>query len=128
MILLDASAALALLKGERGQDRVREAVLAGSAITTVNLAEVVGRYVMEGAPEGSIDRLRAQLPIRFITLDEEAAILAGRLGRDTRQFGLSLGDRCCLATAKLRGYPVLTADRIWQEVGPLIDVDVQLIR
>ena len=52
MILLDASAALALLKGERGQDREREAVLAGSAITTVNLAEVVGRYVMEGAQRG----------------------------------------------------------------------------
>lgn len=127
-MLLDASAVLAVLKRERGQERVQEAVLTGSAMSTVNLAEVVARYTLEGAREDALIRLRARLPIRLIPLDPETAIEAGRLAQYTSRFGLSLGDRCCLATAKRMESAVLTADRIWQEVGPLIGVNVQLIR
>jgi PIN domain nuclease of toxin-antitoxin system len=41
--VLDASALLALLLGEPGSEKVR-AVLAASALTVVNLGEVVGHF------------------------------------------------------------------------------------
>jgi PIN domain nuclease of toxin-antitoxin system len=39
---------------------------------------------------------------------------------------LSLGDRACLALARRRNVPALTADHAWTEVR--LDVAVQLIR
>ena len=41
---------------------------------------------------------------------EEDALEAGRLRRDTRHLGLSLGDRACLALGLRLGLPILHAD------------------
>jgi PIN domain nuclease of toxin-antitoxin system len=41
----------------------------------------------------------------------------------TRQAGLSLGDRACLALGLTRGLPVLTADRVWAQ----LDVGVEVV-
>jgi PIN domain nuclease of toxin-antitoxin system len=40
--------------------------------------------------------------------------------------GLSLGDRACLALARVRNVPALTADRVWEKLQ--IDATLQLIR
>lgn len=127
-MVLDASAVLAYLGDEPGQEMVGRALHNGGGMSVVNLAEVITRYVRMGATEDDLDELRLELPVRIFPFDTDTALEAGRLTRWTARYGLSLGDRCCLATAKLRGLHVLTADRIWQEVGPLIGVDVELIR
>ncbi|MHB8733976.1 MAG: PIN domain-containing protein [Terriglobales bacterium] len=44
----------------------------------------------------------------------------------TRRWGLSLGDRACLALAFQRHAPVLTADRLWAELD--VDVEIRLTR
>jgi hypothetical protein len=46
----------------------------------------------------------------------------------TRPFGLSLGDRLCLALAIREKPPALTADKAWADVAPLIGATVKLIR
>ncbi|MDF0677702.1 MAG: hypothetical protein P0107_00870 [Nitrosomonas sp.] len=43
----------------------------------------------------------------------EEAEYAGRLWQQTRQSGLSLGDRACLSLGHRLQAPVLTADQIW---------------
>ncbi len=53
LAVLDASALLALLLGEPGSEKVR-AVLAESALTVVNLGEVVGHFARNGAAERRI--------------------------------------------------------------------------
>ncbi len=53
---------------------------------------------------------------------ETAALLRAR----TRERGLSLADRACLALALDRGLRVVTADRAWAELG--LEVEVELIR
>ncbi len=58
--------------------------------------------------------------------DYKDAFKAGELRSLSKQFGLSLGDRACLATAYIEAIPVWTADRIWFEVAD--DVAVKLIR
>ena len=55
------------------------------------------------------------------------ALHAANLIPQTQRYGLSLGDRACLALAKERQLSVLTADAVWTDlVG--IDVDVIQIR
>ncbi len=120
--LLDASALLAYLQREPGFEVVREALREGAAISAVNLAEVAGKLKARGKdPERIVRRLLAMgLEVLPFTLEE--ALEAGALDPLTRPLGLSLGDRACLAAGKVRGLPVLTADRGWLGVVPGVEV------
>jgi ribonuclease VapC len=50
------------------------------------------------------------------------AVEVARLRPLTRDFGLSLGGRACLALAKRLDTPVLTADSAWSKLNPRLDV------
>lgn len=126
-IVLDASALLAMIKGEPGGDRVAEAIT-GSRISAVNYAEVVSHFDRLGTPADEIEAMLNPLPVEVISADRTLATLAGRLRAKTAKFGLSLGDRFCLAQARHDGLPVWTADRAWTNVAARIGVDVVVIR
>jgi PIN domain nuclease of toxin-antitoxin system len=126
--ILDASAVLAVLLQEPGQDAVKAALASGAGISTANLAEVMTRLVKDGMPPERAERALAALPMTLHELDYNLAVQIGAMFALTRPFGLSLGDRACLALATREQLPALTADRIWARVGPLVGVEVRLIR
>ena len=72
-----------------------------------------------------IDVIQLPLPFELVDFDEELALAAGLLRAETRQLGLSAGDRACLALAQRAGITALTADPAWTR---LESVDVALIR
>lgn len=123
--VLDASALLSFLQDEPGGDQV-EAVLPEAVISSVNWAEVVQKSVAAGVDvDGMRDDLEA-LGLKILSFTAEEAELAGRLWQQTRQAGLSLGDRACLSVGiKLKAL-VLTADQIWVSLD--LPVTVQCIR
>jgi ribonuclease VapC len=126
-VILDASAVLAFLLREPGQDRVMEVLLTEPRMSTVNFAEVVTKYVLRGfAAQG--ERLRHELPVVFVPVDEDLALQAALMVSVTRPLGLSLGDRICLALARRMGVPALTADRSWLEAARTLGVTVEAIR
>jgi PIN domain nuclease of toxin-antitoxin system len=53
------------------------------------------------------------LGLEIRRFDETSAWTAARLRSATKKYGLSTGDRACLALALDEGLPVLTADRAW---------------
>lgn len=113
-VVLDASAVLALLNAESGAEEV-QAVIGRSVVSAVNVAEVAGKLADHGMSDAGI---RKALGIGFDALPfgaEETALMP-KLRRATKKHGLSLGDRCCLATAMVNGCPVLTADQAWAKV------------
>jgi ribonuclease VapC len=124
--VLDASALLALLRGEPGSEQVRNAIAQGAAISAVNLSEVVAKLSDSGVPDAEIHQAIDPLRLETIPFDEELAYRAGLLRPLTRQLGLSLGDRACLALAERLGWPALTADQNWQRLQ--LGITVQLIR
>jgi PIN domain nuclease of toxin-antitoxin system len=65
---LDASALLAMFRGEPG-GTVVAAVLDSAAMTTVNLAEVIGFYARRGSGEAEINQLLGSLPIQLHPFD-----------------------------------------------------------
>ncbi len=125
-VVVDASAVLAPLNQERGADLVAEAIAQGAAICTVNLSEVVGKLAEAGMPEFAVRTAIDDLDLEAVDFGLELAYQAGLLRPQTRSFGLSLGDRACLALAQKRGVPVLTADRTWERLA--IGARIQVIR
>jgi PIN domain nuclease of toxin-antitoxin system len=121
--VLDASALLVYLQDELGRDAV-EAVLIESIISSVNWAEVIQKSIAAGVNvDGMRDDLEAVGLIVSPFTPEEAEI-AGRLWQQTRQYGLSLGDRACLSLGIRLNVPVLTADQIWASLNLSITVHV----
>jgi PIN domain nuclease of toxin-antitoxin system len=124
-VVLDASALLALLNNETGASTVRE-LLPDAMISTVNLVEVVTRFSLLGMPEEQIRDVINLLGLAIISFDEEQAFLAGLFAAQTHSLGLSLGDRVCLALARVIGATAITADRVWNNLN--LGVRIQLIR
>ncbi len=124
-VVLDATAVLALLNDEPGAERVASC-LPTAVISTVNLAEVVSKLAEAGMPERTIQTVLGELGLRAIPFDETLAFRTGFLRPATSDYGLSLGDRACLALGQHLHQPVLTADRLWKTLK--LDVGVQLIR
>jgi PIN domain nuclease of toxin-antitoxin system len=116
-VVLDASALLALLNEEPGGDVVEEAVTSGATISAVNLAEVVTKLVEIGASQAEISDVLDPLSLRVIPFDESLAYATGALRTVSRRFGLSLGDRACLALGLSLKATVLTSDRAWEKLG-----------
>ncbi len=124
-VVLDASALLAYLKGEAGGDRV-DGVLAESVMSSVNWAEVIQKSVAAHVNvDGMLGDLQA-LGLRVEPFLPEDGEMTGRLWEQTRQYGLSLGDRACLSLGLRLGVTVLTSDRAWASLN--LAVNVQVIR
>jgi ribonuclease VapC len=124
-VVLDASAVLAAILGENGgEETLRQ--LSGAAISTANWAEVVERVISTGHPAEYLRGDFEGMGVRFVPLSAEQAERAARLRQPTRQAGLSLADRICLALAATEGLPALTADQAWTDLD--IGVEVRLVR
>ncbi len=123
--VVDSSVALAVLRGERGADFGRPRLLEG-VMSAVNYAEVISRLIDLGAPAANAVAATRDLGMQVAPLDAATAADAGCLRDLTRDRGLSLGDRACLALGRRLALPVYTADRAWAELD--LSVEVVLIR
>jgi PIN domain nuclease of toxin-antitoxin system len=114
--VLDSSAVLALLLGEPGADQVQRE-LPGALLSAVNFAEVISKLCERGMPAAEARVAVEATGVDLIAFDVDQACLAGHLRNATRSAGLSLGDRACLALARLRGFPAVTADAAWSRLS-----------
>lgn len=126
-VVLDASAVLALMDAEPGEDAVA-AVLPGALLSAVNLAEVVSKLAERGMPAARAHADALALGIEVVALDGDLALDAGALRPLTRAACLSLGDRCCLALARSRHAAVLTTETRWEPMASVVGVPIRNIR
>lgn len=114
--VLDASAVLALVNGERGGEEVLRLVTPDTVIPSVNLVEAISRLVGLGM---STEVAAAAAQLRQTTvfgLQLEIAAAAGGRHAALRLRGFSLADVICLETARALGATAVTADRSWAEL------------
>jgi ribonuclease VapC len=124
-IVLDSSALLAGLFAEDGAHIVA-AKGPAAIMSAVNYSEVLTKSVDRGASLPEAEGLLAAFSLVVVPFDSEQAAVAASLRQATRAFGLSLGDRACLALGLTRKVAVLTADCGW--LGLKIGVRIELIR
>jgi PIN domain nuclease of toxin-antitoxin system len=126
VIVLDASALIVLLKNEPGADAVEKHMDDEPLISTANLAEALTRLAEDGGDAIAIKTRLDAGPIEYVPVSDDHALAAAQLRIPTKPWGLSLGDRLCLALGRERRLPVLTAEKRWKEFD--VGVKVILIR
>ncbi len=124
-IVLDSSALLALLWSEPGSEVVAK-VMDEAIISAVNMAEVCSKLADRGIVGVEIHALLSELAVRVVVFDESQAFRTGELRPATRAFGLSIGDRACLALAVSEKLSVITADKAWGNLN--LGISITLIR
>ena len=122
-VVLDASALLALLHEEPGADRVEE-LLDGALMSAVNLSEVIQKAEQHGANTDGLEYDLEALGIEFRGFDLPTARPAAELWIEGS--GLSLGNRACLALARIAGATAVTADRRWMRTE--LPVEIRFVR
>ena len=125
-VVLDASALLALLNQEHGAQKLNPELLRDATASTVNLAEVQTKLVREGGDPQEAWELALAPISEAEPFSSEQAKIAGTLVKETRPFGLSLGDRACLALAMTLKAPVYTTDRDWKNLK--LGIRIHVIR
>ena len=123
--VLDSSAVLAVLFDEPGGASV-SGLLDGGLLSAVNLAEILTKLKLGGWETDFAWGRVLNMGFEVCPYEAEQARLTSELVDQTRQFGLSLGDRACLALAIQRKATVYTTDRVWKELD--IGIKVEVIR
>lgn len=121
--VFDSSAVLAVLLNEPGGSTAA-AHLKGGLVSTVNLTETHAKLLLHGTPADVAWNSILGLQCDFCFFSDEQARVAAELIGATKRYGLSLGDRACLALAIERKATVYTADRAWKSLALGIDVEV----
>jgi PIN domain nuclease of toxin-antitoxin system len=121
----DSSVVLAFLLGELTSMEA-EPWLTGASISTVNLSEIVAKLTDRGMSAEDIADTVADLNLEVRPFDQAQAERAGLLRSRTKEAGLSLGDRACLALAIDIGGCVATADKAWAKLD--FGIQIELIR
>lgn len=113
--VVDASAVLAWLFDERGAAAV-DKVLGVSALSAVNLAEVLYRCDEVGMATQTIERDLEAIGVRMERFGADDAHRVEEVRRAGRRQGvrLSLADCCCLATGIRLALPVVGGDEAWR--------------
>jgi PIN domain nuclease of toxin-antitoxin system len=124
-VVLDASALLALLNAEPGNEEVERSI-PGAAISAVNLSEVVAKLTEAGMSEEAVRSALEDIEIDIHPFDRESAYRTGALRMVTKKLGLSLGDRACIALGGQLQRPVLTTDKNWRYLE--LEIEIRVIR
>ncbi len=122
MILLDASAVLAIALDEVGADAVVAAIAGKAYVSTINWAEVVNRLSLFERSAFLLERLLRENDLNILPFDIQQAEAIITLAEVPRTANLSLADRICLGVARHKALPVLTGDRAWLTLGLPLDI------
>ena len=124
-VVLDASAVLALIRREKGADKVAP-VMNDGLLSSINAAEVYSKLDEWRVTQLEHDVYHNLIVNQIVPFGPDLALATGRLRHITKPLGLSLGDRACLALALREGLPVMTADRHWTKLA--IGVTIECVR
>ena len=111
MTVLDASAILAFLQGERGEDVVEAALLVGATCGAASWSEVAQKLLGAGSDWRSAAALLLSYDVVIEPVTQADAELAAASWHPGSK--LSLADRLCQALSRRLDVPALTADRSW---------------
>lgn len=125
VVILDASALLALINQEKGADIVKR-YFPFVVMSAVNVSEVATILHHTGIPTDEVTLMLNDLLQTVIPFEKKQIYQTAFLRDKTRHLGLSFADRACLALGILHQQTIITADKAWGKLK--LGVAIQLIR
>jgi ribonuclease VapC len=125
-VVLDASALIALIKGEKGAEEV-EKLLGQIVMSTVNISEVAAILADLTMKQEDCQFAIEPFVESVIPFDTNQAYNAALLKNETKHKGLSFGDRACIALGIMMRIPIYTADKAWADLS-ILGAKIILIR
>jgi ribonuclease VapC len=122
---MDTSVFLAFANRELGAEKVRPR-LREAVVSAVNATEILQKLASKKMTLVRAEEYLNRLVNEIIVFDLEQAAITAALLTQTQPFGLSLGDRACLALGIHLDLPIMTADRVWAKLD--IGVSIEVIR
>lgn len=126
--VIDTSAILAYAFAEKGADKVERWIDDGAAVSALTIQETVSKLCQTGMGLEEADELVRALGLAVHALDLDLAVRAGGMFALTKPFGLSHGDRACLALGQKLAVPVVTADKAWSKVARDLGLRIEQFR
>lgn len=124
--VFDTSALIAVIQKESGYFLAQDYVGKGIMMSSVNVMEVLTVLSRNKMPIDSAMNIVRLLVSEIVEMDFDYACEATEMKTrgDALNIpgGLSLGDAYCLAVGKVKNCPVVTADRVWQELHPTPEI------
>ena len=127
MIVFDSSALLAFSRQEPGANLAASHLSTGH-VSAVNASEFVQKLSQYGDNGARALEILERLGLKVQEVGREDAIVAAAIYGMSKPFGLSLGDRMCLALAQRLGAEVLTADEAWLNVAEVLELRITSVR
>ena len=124
--VMDSTALIAVVYQEPGYERVVE-ILDKSAISAVNLAEIINKLILRGSPAEAVRHALLRLELTVEDWTDDLAYRSAEFTRFNKSHGLSLGDRACLTLAKQLHATAVTSDRTWRRM-PSLGVPIMIFR
>ena len=124
--VLDSTAVIAVLYAEPGHQYINE-VLHKSALSAVNLAEIVNKLAQRGPTSEALRESLVRLKLQVEDWSEDMAYRSAEFSSFSKSHGLSLGDRACLTLAKQLRATAVTSDRTWRRL-PSLGVTIMIFR
>ena len=116
LYVLDSSAIIALVRRERGWEKV-QAALEHSVVSAVNLAESMTKLIRQGGEPRMVERLLKALDLEVLPWDEELSWASRDFCPLAWTHGISFADRSCLTLARHLDLAAMTADTEWKKAG-----------
>ncbi|WP_323133125.1 PIN domain-containing protein [Aurantimonas coralicida] len=126
--MIDTSAILAYAFVEKGAAKVERWIDAGAAVSALTVQEATSKLCQTGMSQDEAEELVRSLGLTVHVLDLDLAFRAGGMFAVTKPFGLSHGDRACLALGRKLAVPVVTADKAWSKVASELELRVEQFR
>ena len=127
MTVLDSSALLAFARREPGANVVAERLSSGQ-VSAVNVSEFVQKLAQYGDDGVRAFAALEGLGLALHEVVRQDALAAAAMYDVGKPYGLSLGDRLCLALAQRLKVDVLTADASWLNVAAALGLKVHSLR
>jgi ribonuclease VapC len=126
--IMDASAVVAVACNEPHMVELPGMFL-DSVITTLNLAEALTAVIKNTSVDPDIiwDGMSNFVQCHY-HIDDELTYEVIKMYSLAKQYGLSFGDRYCLALGIVLQLPVYTGDRIWRQLEEPLGIKINLIR
>ena len=126
--VIDTSAILAYAFAEKGAAKVERCIDAGASASALTIQEAISKLCQTGMTQDEAEELVRSLGLDVRPLDLALAFKAGGMFALTKPFGLSHGDRACLALGQALALPVVTADKAWSKVAKDLGIRIEQFR